>query len=59
MIGYKKPLGESMLGHKKALGKMQMGSKMPLLEVPEMKEMAENGSINKVSSGLERRVLKR
>ena len=58
MFGYKLPLGKAMLGHKMSLGKMHMGSKMPLLEVSVMKQM-EDPLMKKVSSGLERRVLKR
>ena len=58
MIGFKKPLGKSMLGYKKPLGKMRIGSKMPLMDRPVAK-MVEEALQRKVSGGLERRVLKR
>lgn len=58
MLGYKQPLGKAMMGHKMPLGKMRIGSKVPLLERPAAKQVAE-ALVRKVSSGLERRILKR
>jgi hypothetical protein len=58
MIGYKQPLGKSMMGHKMPLGKSRIGSKMPLLMRPTMKQV-EEALTRKVSGGLERNVLKR
>lgn len=58
MLGYKQPLGKTMMGHKMPLGKMRIGSKMPLLDRPVAK-MVEEALQRKVSGGLERRVLKR
>jgi hypothetical protein len=58
MIGYRQPLGKSMMGHKMPLGKMRIGSKMPLMDRPVAK-MVEEALQRKVSGGLERRVLKR
>jgi len=58
MIGYKQPLGKSMMGFKMPLGKNRLGSKMPLLMRPVAKQVAE-ALTRKVSAGLERNVLKR
>jgi len=58
MIGYKQPLGKSMMGHNMPLGKSRIGSKMPLLMRPTSKQVAE-ALTRKVSGGLERNVLKR
>jgi hypothetical protein len=58
MIGYKKPLGKSMMGFKMPLGKMRIGLKMPLLDRPGVKQVSE-AVAKKVSAGLERNVLKR
>ena len=58
MIGYKKPLGKSMMGFKTPLGKMRIGLKMPLVERPVAKQVAD-ALVKKVSAGLERNILKR
>ena len=58
MIGYKKPLGKSMMGFKMPLGKSRIGSKVPLLMRPVAKQV-EEALVRKVSAGLERNVLKR
>jgi hypothetical protein len=58
MIGYKQPLGKAMMGFKMPLGKMRLGSKVPLLERPVARQVAE-ALQKKISSGLERNVLKR
>jgi hypothetical protein len=58
MIGYKMPLGKSMMGFKMPLGKSRIGSKVPLLMRPAAKQVAE-ALTRKVSAGLERNVLKR
>jgi len=58
MIGYKQPLGKSMMGHNMPLGKSRIGSKMPLLMRPTMKQVGE-ALTRKASAGLERNVLKR
>ncbi len=58
MIGYKKPLGKSMMGFKTPLGKMRIGLKMPLIERPVAKQVSD-ALVKKVSAGLERNVLKR
>ena len=59
MIGSKKPLGSAMLGSKMPLGKKMLGSKMPLLDIMDQKTVGANAVDKVVSSGLERRVLKR
>jgi hypothetical protein len=58
MIGYKQPLGKSMMGFKMPLGKSRIGSKVPLLMRPVAKQV-EEALVRKVSAGLERNVLKR
>ena len=58
MIGYKKPLGKAMMGYKMPLGMSRLGSKTPLIERPAVKRVAE-ALEKKISSGLERRILKR
>lgn len=58
MIGYKKPLGKAMMGYKMPLGMSKLGYKTPLIERPAVKQVAE-ALAKKISSGLERRVLKR
>ena len=58
MIGYKKPLGKSMMGFRMPLGKSRIGSKVPLLMRPVAKQV-EEALVRKVSAGLERNVLKR
>jgi hypothetical protein len=58
MIGYKKPLGKAMMGFKMPLGKNQLGFKMPLLEKAVARKVADVVE-QKISSGLERRILKR
>jgi hypothetical protein len=58
MLGYKQVLGKSLMGFKMPLGKSRIGSKMPLLLRPIAKEVAE-AVVRKVSSGLERNILKR
>ena len=58
MIGYKQPLGKAMIGHKMPLGMSRLGSKLPMLNRPKAREVAE-ALTRKVSSGLERNVLKR
>jgi hypothetical protein len=58
MIGYKMPLGKSMMGFKMPLGKSRIGSKVPLLMRPVAKQV-EEALVRKVSAGLERNVLKR
>lgn len=57
MIGYKKPLGKAMMGFKLPLGMSRFGGKVALLERPAMREVGQ--ALKKVSSGLERNVLKR
>ena len=59
MIGSKKPLGSAMLGSKMPLGKAMFGSKMPLLDIMDRKTVGAKAVDKIVSSGLERRVLKR
>ena len=58
MIGYKQPLGKSMMGHKMPLGKSMIGSKVPLLMRPTIRQVGE-ALTRKVSAGLERNILKR
>ena len=58
MIGYKKPLGKSMMGFKMPLGMNRLGSKVPLLVRPFAREVAD-ALTRTVSAGLERNVLKR
>jgi hypothetical protein len=58
MIGYKQPLGKSMMGHKMPLGKSMIGAKVPLLMRPTIRQVGE-ALTRKVSAGLERNVLKR
>jgi hypothetical protein len=58
MIGYKQPLGKSMMGHKMPLGKSMIGSKVPLLMRPTIRQVCE-ALTRKVSAGLERNILKR
>lgn len=58
MLGYKQPLGKSMMGHKMPLGKSMIGHKTPLLMRATAKQVAE-ALTRKVSGGLERNVLKR
>lgn len=58
MIGYKQPLGKSMMGHKMPLGKSMLGSKVPLLMRPTIRQVGE-ALTRKVSAGLERNILKR
>ena len=59
MLGTKKPLGNAMFGSKMPLGKAMFGSKMPLLDIMDRKSIGANAVDKKISSGLERRVLKR
>jgi len=59
MLGTKKPLGNAMFGSKMPLGKAMFGSKMPLLDIMDRKQIGANAVDKKISSGLERRVLKR
>jgi hypothetical protein len=58
MIGHKKVLGKAMMGHKMPMGMSRLGSKMPLMNRLKAREVAE-ALTRKVSSGLERNVLKR
>jgi hypothetical protein len=60
MFGTKKPLGRMMMGSKMPLGKVMFGSKSPLMDkVYSVKMGSSPDTEKKVSSGLERRVLKR
>jgi|Laugrespbdmm15sd_2_1035082.scaffolds.fasta_scaffold120492_2 hypothetical protein len=60
MFGSKKPLGRMMIGSKMPLGKMMFGSKSPLMDKVYSVKMGASPDVEKkVSSGLERRVLKR
>lgn len=58
MIGHKKVLGKAMIGHTMPLGMSRFGSKLPMLNRLKAREVAE-ALTRKVSSGLERNVLKR
>ena len=59
MLGTKKSLGRMMMGSKMPLGKMMFGSKAPLMDKMYSARIGEPLVGNKMSSGLERRVLKR
>jgi hypothetical protein len=58
MIGFKKPLGKSVMGFKMPLGKARLGMKLPLLDGSIGRQVGEAVE-KKIVSGLERRILKR
>jgi hypothetical protein len=57
MLGMKKPLGRAMIGHKMPLSMSRLGSKLTPMVRGAMKPA--NEVVKNVSSGLERRILKR
>jgi hypothetical protein len=57
MLGMKKPLGRAMIGHKMPLSMSRIGSKLNPMVRGAMKPATE--VVKNVSSGLERRILKR
>lgn len=57
MLGMKKPLGRAMIGYKMPLSMSRIGSKLTPMVRGAMKPAAE--VVKNVSSGLERRILKR
>lgn len=57
MIGQKTPLGKAMIGHKMPLSMSRLGSKLTPMVRGSMKPV--NEVVKNVSSGLERRILKR
>jgi hypothetical protein len=59
MLGTKKPLGKAMIGSRLPLGKNMFGSKSPLMDMVYSEKMREPVADKKISSGLERLVLKR
>ena len=57
MLGMKKPMGRAMIGYKMPLSMSRLGSKLNPMVRGAMKPSSEG--VKNVSSGLERRILKR